>query len=218
MSRRGAFARTAARGRTRTGPASTPSSRSARPRGSPPRGIPPAVAAKHAAELVDLVDQRITVALLVFARHELDAVRRADLGAQAARDALGPSLLVGEHAVRAAPARCERPVLAALFLRILHGHLGPPEVAQRERHALECGAHIGDLRPRPLHHLHPDRHQARPPSSTTEPAMMWPRSSTKNSGTASNRFSPNSARAKRVSYVQPSWSCSNQIAVAMTVT
>src|SRR2546422_9057056 len=51
-----------------------------------------AVAAKHAAELVDLVDQRITVALLVFARHELDAVRRADLGAQAARDALGPSL------------------------------------------------------------------------------------------------------------------------------
>src|SRR5256886_5040319 len=33
-----------------------------------------AVAAKHAAELVDLVDQRIAVALLVFARHELDAV------------------------------------------------------------------------------------------------------------------------------------------------
>src|SRR5205823_7120075 len=91
-----------------------------------------AVAAKHAAELVDLVDQRIAVALLVFARHELDAVRRADLGAQAARDALGPSLRIGEHAVRAAPARRERPVLAALFLRILHGHLGPPQVAQRE--------------------------------------------------------------------------------------
>src|SRR5438132_8233508 len=45
---------------------------------------------------------------LVFARHELDAVRRADLGAQAARDALRPSLRIGEHAVGAAPARRER--------------------------------------------------------------------------------------------------------------
>src|SRR5258705_12140775 len=62
-----------------------------------------AVAAEHAAELVDLVDQRIPVAFLVFPGHELDAVRRADLGTQAARDALGPSLLVGEHAVRASP-------------------------------------------------------------------------------------------------------------------
>src|SRR3989442_6448829 len=61
--------------------------------------------------------------------------------------------LVGEHAVRAAPARCERPVLAALFLRILHGDLRPPQVAQRERHALEGGArseeHTSELQSRP---------------------------------------------------------------------
>src|SRR5207248_1763951 len=149
---------------------------------------------------------------------ELDAVRRADLGTQAARDALGTPLLVREHAVRTAPTRGERPVLAALLLRVLHRHLGAPQVAQGERHALERGAQVGDLGRRPLHHLHADRHQARPPSSTTEPAMMWPRSSTKNSATASNRFSPNSARANRGSYVQPSWSCRNQIAVATTVT
>src|SRR5204862_6218221 len=73
-----------------------------------------AVAAKHAAELVDLVDQRVAVTLLVFSGHELDAVRRANLGAQAARDAFGTPLLVREHAVRASPPRRERPVLAAL--------------------------------------------------------------------------------------------------------
>src|SRR2546425_3343681 len=125
--------------------------------------------------------------------------RRADLGAQAAGDALGTPLLVGKHAVRAPPARRQRPVLAALFLRILHRHLGAPQVAQRERHALERGAQIRDLRTRPLHHLHPDRHQARPPCSTTEPAMMWPRSSTKNRGTASTRFNANNASANRLS-------------------
>src|SRR3954452_15657969 len=37
-----------------------------------------AVAAEDAAELVDLEYERIAVALLVFTRHELDAVRRAD--------------------------------------------------------------------------------------------------------------------------------------------
>src|SRR5256885_3398453 len=76
-----------------------------------------AVAAEYAAELVDLVDQRIAVAVLVLSGHELDAVRRADLRTQAAGDALGAPLLVGEHAVRPAPARGERPVLAALLLR-----------------------------------------------------------------------------------------------------
>src|SRR2546422_4366159 len=90
-------------------------------------------------------------------------------------DALPISLLVGEHAVCAPPARRERPVLAALFLRVLHGHLGPPQVAQGQRHALERGAQVGDLRPRPFHHLHADRHQAPPPpapSAATEPAMI----------------------------------------------
>src|SRR5206468_9156867 len=177
------------------------------------------VPTEHAAELVDLVDQWIPVALLVLSGHELDTVRRADLGAQAARDALGAPLLIGEHAMRAAPPRRERPVLAALFLRILHRHFGPPQVAQGERHALERSAQVGDFGPRPLHHFHADRHQTppAPSSAATEPAMMWPRSSTKNRSTASSRLSPNKARAKRVSYGQPSRSCRNQIAVAITV-
>src|SRR2546427_11021239 len=62
-----------------------------------------AVATEYAAEFVDLVDQRVAVALLVLARHQLDAVGGTDLRAQAARYALGAPLLVGEHAVRAAP-------------------------------------------------------------------------------------------------------------------
>src|SRR6266513_62738 len=142
-----------------------------------------AVAAEDAAELVDLVDQRIAVAVLVLSRHELDAVRRADLGTQAAGDALGASLLVGEHAVRPAPARGESPVLAALLLRVLHRHLRSPQVAEGERHAFERGAQVGDLAARALHHFDADRHQAR--SSATEPATRWPRSSPKSSGIAS---------------------------------
>src|SRR3989442_1270836 len=63
-----------------------------------------AIAAEDAAELVDLVDQGVAVALLVLARHQLDAVGGADLRAQAARYALRAPLLVGQHAVRAAPA------------------------------------------------------------------------------------------------------------------
>src|SRR5256886_9102287 len=51
-----------------------------------------AVTAEHAAELVDLVNQRVAVALFVLAGDELDAVRRADLWAQAARHALGAPL------------------------------------------------------------------------------------------------------------------------------
>src|SRR5881394_4442793 len=70
-----------------------------------------AVAAEDAAELVDLVDQRIAVSRFVLARYELDAIRRANLRAQSAGDALGAALLVGEHAMRAPPARRERPVL-----------------------------------------------------------------------------------------------------------
>src|SRR5688572_12763007 len=69
-----------------------------------------AIAAEDAAELVDLVNQRIAMALFVLARDELDAVGGADLRAQAARHALGAPLLVGEHAVGPAPTRRERPV------------------------------------------------------------------------------------------------------------
>src|SRR5205085_10470002 len=64
-----------------------------------------AVAAEDAAELVDLEQQRIPVAVLVLARYELDAVRRAHGRAEAARDTLGLAVFRSEHAMRSAPAR-----------------------------------------------------------------------------------------------------------------
>src|SRR2546428_66878 len=158
-----------------------------------------AVAAERAAELIDLVDQRIAVALLVVAGQGLDAVGGTDLRAQPAGHALGASLLVGEHAVRAPPARGERPVPGALLLGVLHRDPGPKQVLQRQHHALERGPHVRHLRPRPPHHLDTDRHQACPPSAATEPATMCPRSSTKNSGIASSALRANSVSANRVS-------------------
>src|SRR5438876_3112154 len=174
-----------------------------------------AVAAEHATELVDLVDQRVAVPLLVLPGHELDAVGGADLRAEPAGDALGAPLLVGEHPVRAAPAPRDGPVVGGLFLRVLHRHLGPEQVLQREGHALERGPHVGGLGPRSLQHLHVDRHQASPRAS--DPEMRCPRSSAKNNGMARSTFRPNSASAKRVSYVQPSLACSSQMAAAITV-
>src|SRR2546425_13371230 len=77
--------------------------------------------------------------LLVLAGDQLDAVGRADLGAQAACHALGPPLLVREHAVRAAPTAGDRPAGGAALLGGLHRYLGPEQALQRERHALERG-------------------------------------------------------------------------------
>src|SRR5260370_10356836 len=176
-----------------------------------------AVAAEDAAELVDFVDQRVPVPLLILPGDELDAVGRADLRTQPARHAFGPSLLVGQHAVRAAPARRQRPVLGALLLGVLHRHLGPEQAAEREQHALQRGAHVRRPRPGPLHHLHGGGHQASALRSAPEPARMCPRSTTKNSRIASTTLTPNKASAKRVSYVQPSCSCKYHTAVAVTV-
>src|SRR3989442_3202365 len=91
-----------------------------------------AVATEHAAEFVDLVDQGVAVALLVLARHQLDAVGGADLRAQAARYALRAPLLVGEHAVRAAPAGRDRPVLGGLLFRGLHRDLRLEQVPEEK--------------------------------------------------------------------------------------
>src|SRR3989449_904279 len=155
-----------------------------------------AVATEHAAEFVDLVDQGVAVALLVLARHQLDAVGGADLRAQAARYALRAPLLVGEHAVRAAPAGRDRPVLGGLLFRVLHRDLRLEQVPEGERHALEGRAHVGRGRARPLHHLHPDCHQTSPSARATEPEMMRPRSSHQNNSPASTALSPNSAQLK----------------------
>src|SRR5262249_17865073 len=51
-----------------------------------------AISTEDAPELVDLVDQRIPVALLVLAWHQLDAVGGADLGTEPARHTLGAPL------------------------------------------------------------------------------------------------------------------------------
>src|SRR3712207_4913020 len=61
------------------------------------------VAAEDAAELVDLEDQRIAVPILIFARYQLDAVRRADRRTEAAGDALRLPRLRHQHAVGPPP-------------------------------------------------------------------------------------------------------------------
>src|SRR5262245_7904166 len=101
-----------------------------------------AVAAEDAAELVDLEDQRITVPLLVLARHELDAVRRTYRGTEAAGHTLGLAVLRGEHAVRATPPRRERPFL----LRVLNRDLFLEHVLQGQGHPLQRRPQIARLR------------------------------------------------------------------------
>src|SRR2546425_1393757 len=152
-----------------------------------------AVAAEDAAELVDLVNQRIPVALLILAGDQLDAVGGADLRAQAARHALGPALLVGKHAVRAAPATGNRPVRRAPLLGVLHRHLRPEQVLQREHHALERRPEVGGLLRGPLQDLHPDGHQAA--LRATEPETTRPRSRPHTAATSNTRFTAPSVRA-----------------------
>src|SRR5688572_22503501 len=112
------------------------------------------VPAENAAELVDLEHERISVALLVLARHELDAVRGTHGRAQPARHTLGLAVLRREHSVRAAPARRERP----FFLRILHGDLLLKHVLQGEAHSLERRTQVAGLLDGTLEHLHANRH------------------------------------------------------------
>src|SRR4029077_1977172 len=104
-----------------------------------------AVPAEDATELVDLVDERIAVPLLVLAGDELDAISRADLGAETAGDALRAPLLVGEHPVGAPPARRQAPrphpvrPVGALLLRVLHRDPLLEHVLESERHPFERG-------------------------------------------------------------------------------
>src|SRR5688572_27294350 len=114
-----------------------------------------AIAAENAAELVDLEQERIAIALLVLARNQLDAIRRTDRRAESAGDALRLAVLGREHAMRSPPARRER----LLLLRVFDRHLvRVDEVLERARHALDRGADVTGLLDRPLEHLHSNRH------------------------------------------------------------
>src|SRR5438105_2105060 len=174
-----------------------------------------AVAAEHAPELVDLVDQRIAVALFVFARYQLDAVRRTDLGTQAARHALRPALLVREHAMRAAPARGQRPIFRRLLLGILHRDFGPQQMAERQRHAFERGTQVRRLLRRAFQDFYADRHQV--VSCGMEPETRRPRSSHQTSGTSSATLRPNNTSAIPGPKSHPICTRTNQIAIASTV-
>src|SRR6266550_1383532 len=100
------------------------------------------VAAEDAPELVDLEQQGIAIALLVFARYELDTVRRADRRTQTARDALRFAVFGREHTVRSAPAWRERPLL----LGVLDRHrIAGEKMSQRQRHAAQRRAYITRL-------------------------------------------------------------------------
>src|SRR5690606_15707638 len=199
-----------------------------------------AVAAEDAAEFVDLVDQRVPVPVLVFPRHQLDAVGGTDLGAEAAGHALGAPLLVGEHPVRAAPPGRERPgaahVTGALLFRILHRHLRLEHVLEGEREPLERGAYVAHLPLGALQDLDADGHQpvtgargrpARVESAAacaatlrrraSEPETMSPLSRTRKSRNARMTLSPKSQRACIRRSVTPSGPSRTHTAVAVSM-
>src|SRR6185437_7094727 len=63
------------------------------------------VPAEYATEFVDLEHERVPVSVLVLAGHELDAIRRTDARAEAARYAARLAVFLGKHPVSSAPAR-----------------------------------------------------------------------------------------------------------------
>src|SRR5262249_38585436 len=105
-------------------------------------------------ELVDLEHERIPIAVLVLAGHQLDAVRRTHRWTEAACDALRLPVLGREHPMRPPPARRQRPLLVG----VLDGHLLLEQMLEGERHPLERGAYVARLLDRTLEHLDADGH------------------------------------------------------------
>src|SRR5690606_41830206 len=96
-------------------------------------------AAEDAAEVVDLVDDRVPVPLVVLPGHEPDAVRRTDRRAEAAGHALRAPIRVHLHALRAPPPLGQLPLL----VRVLHRDLSRvDEVPERESHAPQRGTQV----------------------------------------------------------------------------
>src|SRR3954463_11643313 len=140
------------------------------------------VAAEDAAEFVDLEEQRIAIAVLVFTRHELDAIRRTDSRAETASDALRLPIFGGEHPVRPSPTRRERPFL----FRILNRHLVLEEMLQGDCHPAQRRPNIARLRDGTFENLHTDSHQS--PASAGEKRA---------NATAASRSFSNSRRSSR---------------------
>src|SRR6267143_4833526 len=115
-----------------------------------------AVAAEDAAKLVDLENQRVAVAFLVLAWHQLDAVRRTDCRTKSTRYAFRLSGLGRQHSVRAAPARRDWRFLLGILCR--HSAVDVEEMLDREGHSLEGSPDIAHVADRALHNLHSDRH------------------------------------------------------------
>src|SRR5690606_394996 len=181
-----------------------------------------AVAAEDAAELVDLVDQREPVPLLVLPGDELDAVRRADLRTEPAGDALRAAEFVGQHPVRAAPPRRDPPAVVAADLRVLHRHAGLQHVPEGERHPLDGGPDVGHAPVGSWQDLHADRHR-QPPLAARGAGRRWtpwttrPRSSRKNTSQAITRFSTVRTRPRPTSVPAGHQRSSAQMLVAITM-
>ena len=93
--------------------------------------------AENAAELVYFVDDRITVALIVFAANKSDTVSRANRGTQSASNALRSTVCVLLHNVSPPPTRTELRHLFWILLR----HLS------RVDHMLKRQGHPAERRP-----------------------------------------------------------------------
>ena len=92
--------------------------------------------AENAPELVDLVDDGISIPLVVFSTHQTDAVGGADGGAEAASYTLGPSVCMNLHPMSPPPTGRE----LRSFLRVLEGDLiGIHKMLEGQGHSLEGG-------------------------------------------------------------------------------
>ena len=114
-----------------------------------------AVAAEDAAELVDLVDRRISLAVFIFRGDQLDTVRRTDRRTEPAGHALGPPVFMHRHAVRTTHAGRQLVFLLGILLRHRDRRDHMPE---RQRHPLEGRSKVRCPGLGPLDFLYTYRH------------------------------------------------------------
>ena len=111
---------------------------------------------ENATELVDLVDDGVAVPHVVLAADETDAVGRTHRRAQTTGNALGASVRMNLHDVRATPPGAQFGLLLGVLLR---HRFRAQHVAERQGHPLERGPQVGDPpRIRSLYDLRIYRH------------------------------------------------------------